>query len=122
MKLITLAAISGAAFLAAGCVIIDADSDGYSSHYSSHDDRVYSADVSGDTVTVRVPSNGCTDKSYFEVDVDREDHNTFYVEFEREREDHCRALMPEGVELVYSFSELGIPAGASVVIENPVGR
>ncbi|HBH89350.1 hypothetical protein [Ponticaulis sp.] len=122
MKLLTLAAISGTALLAAGCVIIDADSDGYSSHYASHDDRVYSADVSGDTVTVRVPSNGCTDKSYFKVDVDREDHNTFYVEFEREREDHCRGLMPEGVELVYSFSELGIPAGASVVIENPVGR
>lgn len=121
MKLFTLAAISGVALLSAGCVVIDADTDGDWDHHFS-DDRLYSANITEDAVIIRVPASGCTSKESFSVDVDREGNNTFVVEFDREREDYCRMLQPEGEELVYTFSELGIPTGASVVIENPVGR
>lgn len=123
MKLIALAAISGLALVTAGCVVIDADShEDWETSYSSNAERVYSADFSDDRIAVRVAASGCTNKDFFDVDVDRKGDNTFSIELERERRDYCEMHQPNGEELVWTFSELGIPAGATVTLRNPVGR
>lgn len=48
--------------------------------------------------------------------------DTFDVGFNREHPDNCKALVPEGRRMTWTFAELGVPRNASVHIINPVGR
>ncbi|WP_343163126.1 hypothetical protein [Hyphobacterium vulgare] len=75
--------------------------------------------IGDDILVVRVASNGCTQKGDFRVDVSRRD-NAYSILLERVREDYCRALMPNGVEIAFGFEELGVPQGAAVTVANPV--
>lgn len=104
-----------ASLLAGGCVIVAGDFDDHNHGYSSGDVMGSVIDSRGVTITAR--SNGCTDKSYFDVDVDRDD-GRYEVSFERTRSDNCRALLRDGVDLTWSNAELGIPDGAAVVVTN----
>lgn len=121
---LSLAPVAGIALLAlSGCVVIDADETQLGSDWDhGHEYGVLKgADVSADTVTVRVSSNGCTAKDFIGADVRRLDEDRFSVGFYRQKQDYCRAHMPDGVALTWGFAELGIPAGAEVKIRNPVG-
>ncbi|WP_370235315.1 MULTISPECIES: hypothetical protein [Henriciella] len=117
--------VTGVASLAmlGGCVIVDADE-----HVRADWDldRSYGtlkgADVSANTVMARVSSNGCTTKDFIGTDVRKTGEDRFSVGFFREKEDYCRAYLPEGVALTWSFSELGIPDGAEVKIRNKVSN
>lgn len=123
MKALALTAIAGLALTVSGCVIIDADDHDFDTRYSSSSaERVYSADIGADSITLRVAASGCTTKEFFEPDVGHSGDDEFTVEFERVRRDYCKMLQPEGEKLTWSFSELGLPAGAEVILENPVGR
>jgi len=75
--------------------------------------------VGNDILVVRVASNGCTQKADFAVTVRRRggEHE---VTIERTREDYCRALLPEGVEIPWGFEELGVRPGSQVRVVNPV--
>ena len=120
-------------FLAAGllalpllsaCVVIDADGDGADFTASVHDNgagSVYGADVTEDTITFRVRSNGCTDEDFFDVDIRRHDGH-FHVELDRVRQDNCRATMPNGTLVTWTYKDLGLPPGADIRIANPVRR
>ena len=109
--------------LLGGCVIVDADEQ---IRTDLDLDRAYGtlkgADVSANTVMARVSSNGCTTKEFIGTDVRRTGEDRFSVGFYREREDYCRAYLPEGVALTWSFAELGIPDGAEVNIRNKVSN
>lgn len=89
-------------------------------------DRDYStlkgADVAGNSVTARVSSNGCTTKDFISADVRKTGDDRFSVGFHREKQDFCRAMLPDGVALTWSFAELGIPDGAEVKVRNPIGN
>ena len=112
---ITLVALSA-------CVVIDADERQLGSDWDSHRDygALKGADVTGNAVTVRVSSNGCTTKDFINADVRRMGEDRFSVGFYREKKDYCRANLPDGVALTWSFSELGIPDGANVSVRNTV--
>jgi len=69
-------------------------------------------------VIIRVGSNGCTRTQDFAVEV--ETGATIALTFNREQPDVCRAFLPEGVELRWSYEELGLTAGQAVAIRNPV--
>ena len=99
-------ALSAAAFIGlsalGGCVIaVDGDGDAYEANWDL--DREYeilkAADVSGNTVTARVKSNGCTTKEFIDADVRKMNDNRFSVGFHRERPDYCRALLEDGGHL-----------------------
>ena len=123
MKIVTgFALIACAGVSLAGCVIVDADVDESDFRYSSDAERLYSADIMDDSISIRVAASGCTTKDFFEVDIDHRGKDKFSVEFERTRRDYCRMSQPNGEKLTYSFSELGLPAGAEIILENPVGR
>ncbi|MEO0714088.1 MAG: hypothetical protein AAFY37_09265, partial [Pseudomonadota bacterium] len=62
------------------------------------------------------------DETFMDVYVERIDDDRYAVTVDREQADNCRALVPEGVTLVWSFAALGIPAGADVRIGNQVRR
>jgi len=115
-------AVLGAAL--GGCVIVDADvQEGDWSRFSGG--LLYGAEISArgpSEVSIIAHSNGCTQKEHFRPDIDRESSNRFRVRFERTTEDNCKAFVPEGKRMTWSFSELGIPSDAQVVIANRVGR
>lgn len=70
-------------------------------------------------VVVVAASNGCTDASSFTVKVS-EGGGPTGVSLTRQRPDLCRALLPEGVELRWTYDELGLKPGTAVTIANPV--
>ncbi len=113
--------------LLGGCVIAvdgDGDHDAFEANWDL--DREYSklkgADVASDSVMARVSSNGCTTKDFIGADVRKTGEDRFSVGFYREKQDFCRALLPEGVALTWSFAELGIPDGAEVKVRNPISN
>ncbi len=69
-------------------------------------------------VVVRADSNGCTTTSDFAVEV--ADGTSTDVTFTREKPDLCKALVPEGVELRWTYQELGLASGKAVAVRNPV--
>lgn len=111
--------------LLGGCIIIDADDDGFRADFST--DRyeygtVYGADVSGSSVAFIVSSNGCTDRSFFDFDILDHDGDVFEIGVRRVRQDRCKALVPDGVEIGWTYAEMGLPDGAEVIIHNRVRR
>lgn len=110
-----------------GCVVaIGGDGDGYSSSYTSGSDSgfnaVYAADVTTNTISFTVRDNGCTDESFFEIDVRKTDDNAFNVGLNRTREDYCEVYNASGKNVSWTFRELGIPDGAQISILNGVRR
>lgn len=112
--------VLGAAVLT-GCIYVDAeDTGGYhvSTHFGLEDLRA--VDIGEDSVTIRIDSNGCTNKETVDVDVDQDGRNEYELAFERTKKDHCRAYFPNGIELTWTFEEIGVPEGAYVRVLNDV--
>jgi hypothetical protein len=123
MKLGAIALIAGLSLPLSACVIVDADVQ--ESDWPSGGGLLYGAEVAvrgPGEVAIVAHSNGCTQKEDFHADVNGEGSNSYRVRFERTREDNCKSLVPEGKRMVWSFQELGIPAGARGVVSNRVGR
>lgn len=122
-KLAFIAATGIAAAMLSGCVIVDADVRDSGWHRSDYG-SLYGAEVSvrEAEVTIVARSNGCTQKEDFRFIVRDRGEDTFDVGFRREHPDNCKALVPEGRRMTWTFAELGVPRNASVHIINPVGR
>jgi hypothetical protein len=122
-RLASIAATAATAALLSGCVIVDADvrdSDWDRGDYG----YLYGAEVSPREaeVTIVARSNGCTQKEDFRFTVRDRGEDTFDVGFNRAHPDNCKALIPEGRRMTWTFAELGVPRNASVHVINPVGR
>ena len=122
MKRLLTGSVALSVLALGGCIMIDADR--VSSDFSSDHDwgGVYAANAGLDTVSITVHDNGCTNKDFYAVTVDKAGDMDFQVGFERVRTDHCKALNRAGRELRWNYSELGIPQGAAVTVLNPVRR
>ena len=107
-----------------GCVIIDTDEDELRADWDMGHDygTLKGADVSANSVTARVSSNGCTNKDFIGTNVRKTGDDSFSVGFYREKQDYCRAMLPDGVALTWSFEELGIPEGAEVRVRNKISN
>ncbi len=124
MNKLALLAISGAAAATlGGCVIVSADVRERWDHNGDFG-TLYGAEVSqrGGEVTIIAHSNGCTQKEDFRFVLSDRGDDEFALGFRRENPDNCKALVPDGRRMTWSFAELGLPRDASVVILNPVGR
>jgi hypothetical protein len=86
--------------------------------------------VSEDGITFQVASYGCTQKGHFSFErkevfealgpmLPAFELNHFITLF-RNKADLCKALIPSGISIFYSFEELGVEYG-KFYIENPVG-
>lgn len=122
MALARWVSVTGAALVLAACAAAPAPSLQPSRALPGERETIHAWRVEPDgSVRVQVRSNGCTTKESFEpvVMVDSRTRWTFTLELRRLQPDHCRAFLPEGVELVWSRDELGLPASARVRVVNP---
>lgn len=81
---------------------------------------VRSARIADGRFRVRVDSNGCTDTEDFAVHVELSENGAVGLGLERTEEDHCKALVPDGVELSWSLRELGVNAPGPFRLLNPL--
>ncbi|MEM1406213.1 MAG: hypothetical protein AAGG59_05520, partial [Bacteroidota bacterium] len=81
------------------------------------------ASVFEDKLVIRVKSGGCTKKEHFRIDINRGVTGIppFFVTVTRLVDDHCRAFLPNGIELIYTFTELGLDNGTDLIFTNPIG-
>jgi len=124
----SLALIAVAAPLLGGCVIYASEggerdvtvqlASAAVDEIGEADETVRSAHFEDGRLMVRVDSNGCTSAANFEVRLvgDRPAALTL----ERVRPDPCRALVPEGVEVSWTYAELGLEASDSVRLMNAI--
>lgn len=115
-----IAALAAAPLLSA-CLIIDAD-EGGPVRLGRYDgpalEAVHAVSFDREGVTARVNSNGCTKKADFKTWIQRGPGRP-ELRFERAVEDRCRALLPSGVDLSWSYPELGLSPQEDVRIANP---
>ena len=81
-------------------------------------ETVRGARIENDRLIVRVDSNGCTDAADFAVDLTPANGWT-EVTLRRTDEDLCKALVPDGVEVSWALTDLGLEAGEQARLVNP---
>jgi len=79
---------------------------------------IHAAAVTNDLAVFWVSSNGCTAKDDLRPIVSGQG-DASVITLRRISEDRCETPLGEGVEVMWSFEELGIKHGADVSINNP---
>ena len=79
---------------------------------------VHAAAIVQDQAVFWVSSNGCTQKSDL-TPVVRRSGDASVITLRRLKQDRCQRPVAQGVEMRWSFQEMGLPAGARVWVENP---
>jgi hypothetical protein len=79
---------------------------------------VHAAAIAQDQAVFWVSSNGCTAKEDLTPVVRSSDEGPI-ITLRRIKEDRCRESHPEGVEVRWTFQEMGLAPGARVSVENP---
>ena len=112
-----------AAPLLAGCVIYDSEAgENVSVNVSRKDgppaEAIREARFADGALVARVDSNGCTQASDFEVSI--ADNDPAEITLRRTKQDLCKALVPDGIELRWTYAELGLEPGTPARILNPL--
>lgn len=79
---------------------------------------IHAAAITRDLAVFWVSSNGCTDKDDLTPVIDRAGDGST-ITLRRIDEDTCDRPMAEGVEIIWSFEELGLTPGERVRVNNP---
>jgi len=79
---------------------------------------IHAAAIGQNQAVFWVSSNGCTSKGDLTAVV-RRAGDASVITLRRIKEDRCDVVQPQGVEMRWSFEELGIRPGARVSVENP---
>jgi hypothetical protein len=81
-------------------------------------EAIHAAAIANDQAVFWVSSNGCTQKADL-TPVVRPAPDGAIITLRRLKEDVCTDPRPQGVEVSWSFGELGLESGARVTVENP---
>lgn len=81
-------------------------------------EAVRKVDFDGQRLNVVVGSNGCTETASFEVKI--KDGEPAELTLTRRTPDLCKALVPEGVTVSWTYAELGLELGEPVRVLNPI--
>ncbi len=81
-------------------------------------EAVRKVDFDGQRLNVVVGSDGCTETSSFEVKI--KDGEPAELTLTRRTPDLCKALVPEGVTVSWTYAELGLEPGQPVRVLNPI--
>ena len=79
---------------------------------------VHAAVIAQNQAVFWVTSNGCTDKDDL-TPVVRRSHGETVITLRRIKQDLCTRPIRDGLEVRWTFEEMGLPDGARVSIENP---
>ena len=120
--------LSGALMLAAtlpGCALVDRFTDRFSTTEVAEAvdspgqiEPVHAAAIVQDQAVFWVSSNGCTEKSHL-LPVVRRDGDGSVITLRRLKEDRCQEPRDQGVEMRWTFQEMGLAPGSRVSVENP---
>lgn len=80
---------------------------------------LYAAAVAGDVAIVRVRTNGCTRKDDLYPQLTR-GVGQAVLTIRRTHQDSCSDGENNGLELQWTFEELGLPSGTLLVVNNPL--
>ena len=121
LKVLAVAAL--AAPLMSACVIYDSTGgENVSVNVTRSDappaEAIREARFADGGLVVRVDSNGCTQASDFEIAV--ADNTPTEITLRRTKPDLCKALVPDGVELRWTYADLSLEPGAPARILNPL--
>ncbi len=79
---------------------------------------VHAAVIAHDQALFRVTSNGCTAKADL-TPIVRQGRDEAVITVRRIKEDRCQRPVADGLEVTWTFEELGLAPGARVSVENP---
>lgn len=116
-----LAALIGAAAITsmtAGCALFSRDAPTEVAALPGSIEPIHAAAVAQDQAVFWVSSNGCTAKADL-TPVVRAVGDGSTITLRRIKEDRCDKPVAEGVEMRWTFEEMGLSPGANVSIENP---
>ena len=116
---IALAVLASAPFLT-GCAVFDRlrPAEPVEVAMPGQVEAIHAAAIADDQAVFWVSSNGCTQKSDL-TPVVRPARDGAVITLRRLKEDSCGEPLPQGVEVSWTFQELGLEAGARVTVENP---
>jgi len=81
-------------------------------------EAVHAAAIVQDQAVFWVSSNGCTEKADL-IPVVRRDGDAAVITLRRLKQDRCLEPVAQGVEMRWTFQEMGLAPGARVSVENP---
>jgi hypothetical protein len=79
---------------------------------------IHAAAFTRDLAVFRVSSNGCTEKSDVKPFITRL-KDSAVITLRRLDEDRCTRPLKDGVQLEWTFQELGLPSGVNILVNNP---
>lgn len=108
--------------LLSGCVVMDRFAPRASTAEAARlpglMEPIHAAAIAQDQAVFWVSSNGCTAKADLTPVVRRAGDGST-ITLRRIKEDRCERPVAEGVEMRWSFEEMGLAPGAHVSVENP---
>ncbi|WP_269515529.1 hypothetical protein [Brevundimonas subvibrioides] len=114
----TLALIAVTAVAMSGCAMLRQAAPPRTAAMPGQLEPIHAAAITNDLAVFRVSSNGCTDKDDLMPVVDRMRDGSI-ITLRRIDEDLCDHTLADGVELQWSFEELGLTPGTRVSVNNP---
>ena len=113
-----LALIAAAALATSGCALIPQHTPAPRAAMPGQLEPIHAAAITHDLAVFWVSSNGCTDKEDLRPIVDHIGAAST-ITLRRIEEDECETPIADGVEVIWSFEELGLTPGSRVSVNNP---
>lgn len=79
---------------------------------------IHAAAFTRDLAVFRVSSNGCTEKADVKPFITRL-KDSAVITLRRLDEDLCTRPLKDGVQMEWTFEELGLPPGVNILVNNP---
>ncbi len=121
-RTVTLAGLVIVALAASGCALVDRwigrEPEPTMVEAPGQIEPVHAAAIVQDQAVFWVSSNGCTEKADL-LPVVRRQGDASVITLRRLKEDRCLEPRDQGVEMRWTFQEMGLAPGARVSVENP---
>ena len=120
-RIVTLAGALALATALPGCALVDRFIPGGQTEVAEAPGQiepVHAAAIVQDQAVFWVSSNGCTQKADLTPVVRRQGEDSV-ITLRRIKEDRCLQPRAEGVEMRWTFQEMGLAPGTRVSVENP---
>ena len=121
-RIVTLAGMAAAATALSACAYVDRwmgrEAAPVLAEGPGQIEPVHAAAIVQDQAVFWVSSNGCTEKSDL-LPVVRQRGDASVITLRRLKEDRCQEPRDQGVEMRWTFQEMGLAPGSRVSVENP---
>jgi len=120
-RIVTLAAALSLAATLPGCALVDrfmGQEPTVVAEAPGQIEPVHAAAIVQDQAVFWVSSNGCTQKADLTLVV-RRAGDASVITLRRLKEDRCLQPVAQGVEMRWTFQEMGLAPGSRVSVENP---